>query len=125
VYCPSCGKEIADTALFCEKCGRQLSWLAPQEGGQYRPAMRERIPDIPSHLGWAIAGLILCWPFGIAAIVNATRVDSWILRGEIARAEEASRKAKKFGRIAVWVFVAFLVIYAAIIIALAATGSYP
>jgi uncharacterized membrane protein YvbJ len=124
MYCPSCGREISDSAVFCDKCGRQLSELAPQEGGQYRPAMRERIPDVPSHLGWAIAGLILFWPVGIAAIVNATRVDNWLLRGDVARAEEASRKAKKFGKICVWVSVVLFVVYLGTIIGLGATGSY-
>jgi hypothetical protein len=124
MYCPSCGKEISDSASFCEKCGRQLGELAPAEGGHYRPPMRERAPDIPEHLGWAIAGLIMFWPTGIPAIVNSTRVESRVLRGDIAGAQEASRKAKKFGKISMWVCIAYVVIYLGSVIALVAAGVY-
>jgi hypothetical protein len=124
MYCPSCGKEISDSASFCEKCGRQLIEMGSSEGGQYRPPMRERIPDIPDHIGWAVAGLILFWPTGIAAIVNSTRVGSMALRGDIAGAREASRKAKKFGKISMWVCIAIFVIYMGALIPLIATGNY-
>lgn len=131
MFCSSCGKEITDSANFCEKCGRQVNGLGspgamqPQpyqtayQGGQYRPPMRGAIPDIPNHLGWAIVSLILFWPTGIPAIVYSTRVDNRIMLGDMAGAYESSRKARVFSIISTVVPAVIFVIYLLFIISLA------
>jgi hypothetical protein len=78
------------------------------------------VPHVPSYLGWAIAVLILCfWPTGIAAVVYSTQVGNKLALGDVAGAQESSRKAKmwcwiSFGiaivgavlAILIWIFVA-------------------
>ncbi len=74
------------------------------------------VPKIPSHLGWAIATLILCfWPTGIVAVVYASQVSNKLAVGDFAGAKESSRKAKiwcwvTFG-IAVGLFVLIILFY--------------
>jgi hypothetical protein len=51
--------------------------------------------EIPTYLAQAIlVTLFCCWPLGIPAIVYAAQVNGKLGRGDIAGAEEASRKAK-------------------------------
>ena len=48
-----------------------------------------------NHLTWAIISTLLCcWPFGVAAIVNATRVDKYWLAGHKEEAYKAAADAK-------------------------------
>lgn len=126
MYCPGCGEENRDSAAFCDACGRQLSGIGseqasqaePEEtvypGGPYRPPMRERVPDgrtpeartpyVPTYLGWSIVVFLLCfWPTAIVAIVNAVRVSNRLVLGDVAGAQEASRKAK------MWCWVSFII----------------
>lgn len=133
MFCPGCGKENSDEAGLCEACGRALSMEGSQvprgqnqqtayQSAQYRPPMPGMIANIPNYLGWAIAMLILCfWPTGIAAVVNATRVNNRLALGEIAGAQEASRKAK------MWCWVSFIIavvwVVIVIIIAVAAAAA--
>jgi hypothetical protein len=123
MYCPGCGKENSDSAAFCEGCGGQLGGIGSEgtmqpppyqpayQAPQYRPPMQDRLPNIPSYLGWAIAVLILCfWPTGIAAVVYAARVNSRLALGDIPGAQEASRKAKT------WCWVSFIIAVVAFVI---------
>lgn len=74
-------------------------------------------PRISSHMGWAIATLILCfWPTGIAAVVYASQVGNRLALGDYAGAQESSHKAKvwcwvTFGIGIAWI-VAVIIIYA-------------
>lgn len=54
----------------------------------------------PNYLVWAIVTTILCClPLGVASIVFSTQVNSKWAMGDIAGAQDASEKAKKF---AIW-----------------------
>jgi hypothetical protein len=127
MLCPKCGADNADSARFCSACGQDMSSYSQQaqpsgspapapyqsaaQAPQYRAAPGPgTVPYVPSYLGWAIAVLILCfWPTGIAAVVFASRVGNLLAVGDIAGAQEASRKAKMwcwitFGiGVAIWV----------------------
>jgi hypothetical protein len=62
------------------------------------------VPRIASHMGWAIAVLILCfWPTGIVAVVHASRVGNRLSIGDIPGAMESSRKAK------MWCWITFII----------------
>jgi hypothetical protein len=51
----------------------------------------------PNYLVWAILTTILCCPpVGIPSIVFSTRVNSKWAMGDVAGAQDASEKAKKF-----------------------------
>jgi heme/copper-type cytochrome/quinol oxidase subunit 2 len=52
---------------------------------------------------WAILSVILCWPLAIPAIVFSTQVNSKWAMGDVAGAQDASQKAKKF---AMWAAIA-------------------
>jgi hypothetical protein len=59
--------------------------------------------NIPNYLTQAIlVTLCCCWPFGIAAIVNAAKVNTLAAQGNYEAAQEASDAAKK------WCTVAFI-----------------
>jgi len=70
---------------------------------------------------WAILSTVLCClPLGIASIVFAAQVNGKYQAGDLAGAQEASRKAKQF---AIWGAVAGIVVavlYLLVIVALSA-----
>ena len=53
-----------------------------------------------NYLAWSIVSIFLFWPLGIAAIINATKVDPAWQMGNAAMAQEHSNKAKMFSMIA-------------------------
>lgn len=59
----------------------------------------EQCPD--NYLVWAILSTILCcWPLGIPAIVNATKVEKLWNEGNKEEAKQKSEKTK------IWCFIA-------------------
>lgn len=76
-------------------------------------------PMPPSHLAMAIMAVFVFWPVGLAAIINAAKVDRFVFTGNFAAADEASTKAAKFSKIAFGVaislFVLYVLVYAIII----------
>jgi hypothetical protein len=74
----------------------------------------------PNYLVWAILTLIFCcWPLSIASIVFAAQVNGKYAAGDLAGAQESSRKAKQF---ALWSAISACVIFG-LIIALVIVGS--
>jgi hypothetical protein len=80
----------------------------PYPAHQYYPP--QGMPP-PNHLGWAIAGLLLFFPTGIAAIIKSTQVDRYWLMGQHQMAEEASRSARILGLISVVIAVALFILW--------------
>ena len=65
-----------------------------------------------NYLAWSIVSIILgVWPLGIAAIINATKVDPAWQMGNAAMAQEHSSKAKKFSMIGTIIGAVGFVIY--------------
>ncbi|MBN2161969.1 MAG: CD225/dispanin family protein [Pontiellaceae bacterium] len=60
--------------------------------------MSEETPvNVPNYLWQSIVVTILCClPLGIPAIIFAAKVNGLVAQGNIAEAQEASRKAKMF-----------------------------
>jgi ribosomal protein L40E len=94
LFCPQCGSQNADDATFCVRCGRDLRPGAPAitpsavipPGG---------VPPVSNYLVPAILVTVLCClPTGIAAIVFAAQVNTKLAAGDVAGAQESSRKAK-------------------------------
>ena len=74
----------------------------------------------PNYLVWAILTLIFCcWPLSIASIVFAAQVNGKYSAGDLAGAQESSRKAKQF---ALWSAIGACVIYG-LLIALLIVGA--
>jgi Interferon-induced transmembrane protein len=74
----------------------QQPYGAPQMG--YPAAPGGVKPN--NYLAWSIVSIILFWPLGIVAIINATKVDPAWQMGNAAMAQEHSNKAKMFSMIA-------------------------
>jgi hypothetical protein len=69
-------------------------------------------PYIPNHLVWAILStLFCCLPMGIVSIVFAAQVDGKRAAGDIAGAQEASRKAKFWAILSACIAVVPLTLY--------------
>jgi hypothetical protein len=66
--------------------------------------------------------LFCCLPFGIAGIVNASKVESLFNSGDINGANIASEKAKKWTTTGFWIGLVISVIYLIIVIASTASG---
>lgn len=70
-----------------------------------------------NHLTWAIISTILCcWPFGVAAIVNSTKVDKYWTAGYKEEAYKAAADAKKWADISLYVAIACWVIYILLVV---------
>ena len=70
----------------------------------------EQCPD--NYLVWAILSTVLCcWPFGIPAIVNATKVEKLWNLGNKTEAKQRSEKAKKWSLVSLGCAVGFVVLY--------------
>ena len=97
------------------------SYYGPQQGPYYGP-QRPYKPD--SYLILAIISTFFGFlPFGIVAIVYATKVDNLYYQGQYEAAIDASSKAKKWSIISLvcvaalvtfWLFLAFLIAAGAI-----------
>ena len=87
MFCKNCGNQIPEDAKFaCPNCNAPLQ----------KPAA----VNVKSHLIDAIlATIFCCLPFGIVAIVYASKVSTLVAQGRIAEAQAASKTANTW----VWV----------------------
>jgi Interferon-induced transmembrane protein len=77
-----------------------------------------------NYLVWAILSTLLCClPLGIASIVFAAQVNSKFAAGDLAGAQEASRKAKSFAIWSAVVGLAVGVLWIVVVVAAAGSGS--
>ena len=66
---------------------------------------------IPNYMVPAIISIFCCAPAGIAAIIFSTQVNSKVTAGDIAGAQDASKKAKMFSFIAIGLGLLLVVVY--------------
>jgi hypothetical protein len=59
----------------------------------------------------AIISIFCCWPLAIAAIIFAVQVNNKVQAGDIAGAQDASKKAKMFSFIAIGIGLLGVVCY--------------
>jgi hypothetical protein len=94
------------------------NWTPPPAGGS---------ATVPNNLVIAIISIFCCWPLAIPAIIFATQVNGKVAAGDIAGAQDASKKAKMFGMIAIGLGVVFYLFiglfYGVAIIAALSSGS--
>ena len=95
--CPNCNQPLpSDTSAFCPNCGARIG-AAPVQAAPGVP-----VQTVPSHLALGIIStLCCCLPLGIVSIVYAAQVSGLVAGGNIAAAQEASRKAKFWGILSV------------------------
>ena len=81
---------------------------------------------IPNYMVPAIISIFCCAPAGIAAIIFSTQVNSKVTAGDIAGAQDASKKAKMFSYIGLGVgivWIILVIIYVVFVIGLAALSA--
>jgi len=66
---------------------------------------------VPNYLVPAIISVFCCWPLAIPAIIFAVQVNNKVTAGDIAGAQDASKKAKMFSFIAIGLGVLGIIIY--------------
>lgn len=96
---------------------QQQQYAAQQQYGNWQPgAQPPPMPD--TWLAWAICATILCClPFGIVAIVYASKVSSKYQQGLYEEAEQASKNAKTWTIVSVVTSLVFFLIYILLLIA--------
>jgi hypothetical protein len=89
----------------------------PQYGGQQpfgAPYGQPASEPPQNYLVWAVLTTLLCCPpLGIPSIIYAARVNAMFEGGNIAGAQESSRKAKQF---AIWSAASIVLVYGVIIL---------
>jgi interferon-induced transmembrane protein len=90
------------------------NWTPPPAGGS---------ATVPNYLVPAIISIFCCWPLAIPAIIFATQVNGKVAAGDIAGAQDASKKAKMFSFIAIGIGVAIWLIYGIMMILGMSLGS--
>jgi hypothetical protein len=94
------------------------NWTPPPAGGGSA--------TVPNNMVLAIISIFCCWPLAIPAIIFASQVNQKIAAGDLAGAQDASKKAKTFSYIAfglgaLWII--FVIIYVVFVIGIAAISS--
>lgn len=91
MYCTNCGNELPPGAIACMSCGQAIPHFPPP-------------PNVPNYLVHSIvATLCCCLPPGVVALVYSSQVNTKLAAGDVAGAEESSRKAK------MWVIVTLII----------------
>src|SRR3989449_7732863 len=66
---------------------------------------------VPNYLVPAIISIFCCWPLAIPAIIFAAQVNSKVAAGDVAGAQDSSKKAKMFSFIAIGIGIVIILIY--------------
>ena len=79
------------------------NWTPPPAGGASA--------TVPNYMVPAIISIFCCWPLAIPAIIFASQVNNKVQAGDVAGAQESSKKAKMFSFIAIGIGVVGILIY--------------
>ena len=81
---------------------------------------------VPNYMVPAIVSIFCCWPLAIPAIIFASQVNNKVAAGDIAGAQESSKKAKMFSYIALGLgvlWVICVILYVVFVVGLTAMSS--
>lgn len=116
MFCPQCGTNNADTAVVCVQCGRNLQPGIPAAPMAVPGVAMPPATSVPNYLVFAIlATVFCCLPAGIPAIIYAAQVNGKLQAGDYAGAQAAANNAKMWCWIAFGLGLAFIVLYALLI----------
>jgi len=83
-------------------------------------------PSVPNFLVPAIISLFCCFPLGVVGVIFAAQVNGKVAAGDIAGAQDASKKAKMFSFIALGLGLVVIIIYVlwiVLVVGLSAAGN--
>jgi hypothetical protein len=109
MFCPHCGNEVSVQAVVCVKCGAALDKIAPPQTP--KPIQSKGTPPDNWLVKSILATIFCCWPFSIAGIINAAKVDKLFVMGDVEGAEEAARNAKKWTKISFFIGLSGWILY--------------
>ena len=127
-YCMHCGRPLPPDAAFCPNCGQQVETTSsdapasnasavesnPSVSGQTAQVYNGSPDKIDSYLNYAIVitilalfncGSLINLALGIAAIIDASKVDKNLLAGDRKEAEACAQTAKMLCMIATGVII--------------------
>src|SRR5207302_11147694 len=85
------------------------NWTPPPAGGGSA--------TVPNYMVPAIISIFCCWPLAIPAIIFAAQVNGKVASGDVAGAQDSSKKAKMFsfiaiglGLLGIWIYIIMLVL---------------
>lgn len=78
---------------------------------------------VPNYLVPAIISIFCCWPLAIPAIIFATQVNGKLQAGDVAGAQDASKKAKTFSFLAIGLGAAVILLYIIFVLVLGVGGA--
>ena len=93
MFCSNCGSNIPANYQACPNCGMAQNQVPPQ---------RQQQLMIDNYLvGSILVTIFCCLPFGLVALIYASKVNTCLALGDIAGAQAASQSAKT------WMWVGF------------------
>ncbi|MBI4944253.1 MAG: CD225/dispanin family protein [Actinobacteria bacterium] len=95
----------------------------PPPYGAVPPGQPAGGPPPPNYLVWAILTIFCCWPLAIPAIVFAAQVNGKWAQGDVAGAQDSSRKAKQFAMWGTIIGVVGTILYFILVVGLGIAGS--
>lgn len=143
MVCPKCGMSLPDDAVFCAQCGASVQGaqdpnqtfnaqqppMNPPQYNNYSYQTQQPMGEKPingtTYLIFAILATVLCClPFGIPAIIFATKIDKAQATGDFAGAADAAKKSKMWSIIAAVGSIVYMIIIVAFTFAGVAGNMY-
>ncbi len=94
---------------------------------QLNPVTDHLNPSRPPKT-WLVESILVtlfcCLPFGIAGIVNATKVESRFYAGDYEGANIASAEAKKWTMVSLWIGVGLAALYLILVVVVGVGGFF-
>ena len=133
MFCPNCGTKNEDTASFCANCGTPLKGSSAGATGSANQntgtSFSSSAPAGAPPKTWLVESILVtlfcCLPFGIAGIINASKVESKFASGDIEGSEKSSAEAGKWTKIGFFIGIGawvLMVIYYIVVIAAVVGG---
>jgi hypothetical protein len=132
-YCFNCGASCHQDAVICIKCGIRLD-AGTSSATQETPVQNQSSTDsdlfrymtVPKT--WLAESILVtlfcCMPFGIAGIVNASKVESRFYSGDTVGSKRASDEAKKWTTLGFWIGLIISILYIIVVVVASQNNDY-
>lgn len=140
ITCKECGAQISEFAELCPSCGAPTS-MSKAQAEQEEQTKEQETPyqqasavntqgsqamnELPPK-SWLVESILVtilcCLPFGIAGIVNASKVESRWYSGDKAGARRASEEAARWTKIGFFGGLVVIIVYVILVVVGAVNG---